>query len=128
MMAKLTSTLGLCHDSSTPYYPHTNGQVEVVNKVLVTMLQHTIRMHKSNWHLMLFLALWAYRTSTKDVTGFTLFELVYSLEANLSIECEIPSLKLAVVLLLEISPQEECLLYLELLDETHSLATLVIKA
>lgn len=48
MMAKLTSQLGLCHDSSTPYYPHSNGQVEVVNKVLVTMLQHTIGMHNKS--------------------------------------------------------------------------------
>ena len=38
MMAELTSKLGLRHDSSTPYYPQVNGQVEVVNKVLVTML------------------------------------------------------------------------------------------
>ena len=25
MMAELTSRLGLCHDSSTPYYPQANG-------------------------------------------------------------------------------------------------------
>ena len=48
MMAELTSKLGLRHDISTPYYPQANGQVEVVNKVLVTMLQRTIRIHKSN--------------------------------------------------------------------------------
>ena len=39
MMAELTSRLGLRHDSSTPYYPQANGQVEAVNKVLVTTLQ-----------------------------------------------------------------------------------------
>ena len=38
MMAELTTQLGLRHDSSTPYYPPSNGQVEAVNKVLVTML------------------------------------------------------------------------------------------
>jgi len=48
MMAKLTSALGLRHDGSTPYYSQANGQVEAVNKVLVTMLQRTIGMHKSN--------------------------------------------------------------------------------
>eukprot|EP00253_Pinus_taeda_P032415 PITA_32415 len=48
MMAQLTSTLGLRHDGSPPYYPQANDQVEVVNKVLVTMLQRTIGMHKSN--------------------------------------------------------------------------------
>src|ERR1700722_2476872 len=92
------------------------------------MLQRTIGMHKSNWHLMLFSALWAYRTSVKDATSFTPFQLVYGLEATLPIECEIPSLKIAVKLLLNTTHVEECLLYLEWLDETRRLASLVIEA
>ena len=99
-----------------------------MNKVLVTMLQLTIGMHKSNWHLMLLSDLLAYRTSVKDVTGFTPFQLVYGLEATLPIECEIPLLKLAIELLLNTSPKEECLLYLERLDETRRFAALVIEA
>ena len=67
MMTELTTQLSLRHDSSTPYYPQANGQVEAVNKVLVMMLQRTVGMHKSNWHLMLFSTLWAYRTSVKGV-------------------------------------------------------------
>eukprot|EP00253_Pinus_taeda_P017156 PITA_17156 len=128
MMTELMTQLGLRHDSSTPYYPQANGQVEAVNKVLVTMLQHTIGMHKSNWHLMLFSTLWAYQTSEKDVTGFTPFQLVYELEATLSIECEIPSLKLFVELLPNTTLVEEFLLYLERLDETGRLASLAIEA
>jgi hypothetical protein len=46
----------------------------------------------------------------------------------LSIECEIPSLKLVVELLPNTSAEEECLLYLMQLDETHHDATLVIEA
>lgn len=38
MMTELTTQLGLRHDSSTPYYPQSNVQVEAVNKILVTML------------------------------------------------------------------------------------------
>ena len=76
---------------------------------------------------MLFSALWAYRTSTKDATDFTPFQLVYGLKATLPIECEIPSLKLVVELLPETSPQEERLLYLERLDETCRLVALVIE-
>eukprot|EP00253_Pinus_taeda_P007763 PITA_07763 len=115
-------------DSSSRYYPQANGQVEAVNKVLVMMLQRTVGMHKSNWRLMFFSALWAYRTSVKDATGFTPFQLVYGLEATLPIECEIPSLKLAVELLPETTPAEEWLLYLEILDETRRLASLAIEA
>jgi hypothetical protein len=61
---------------------------------------------------MLFSALWAYRTSMKLATGFTPFQLVYGLEYVLSIECEIPSLKIVVQLLPNTSAKEECLLYL----------------
>eukprot|EP00253_Pinus_taeda_P011115 PITA_11115 len=101
MMTELTTQLGLRHDSSTPYYPQANGQVEAVNK--------------------------AYRTSMKDVTGFTPFQLVYGMEVTLPIECEIPSLKLAVEFLPDTTPVEERLLYLERLNETRRLASLAIE-
>ena len=63
--------------------------------------------YKSNWHLQLFSALWAYRASAKTTTGFTPFQLIFGLEAVLPIECEIPSLKLTVELLLDTSAKEE---------------------
>eukprot|EP00253_Pinus_taeda_P030032 PITA_30032 len=128
MMTDLTTQLGLWHDSSTPYYPQANGQVEAINKVLVTILQRIVGMHKSNWHLMLFFALWAYRTLVKDATRFTPFQLIYGMEATLPIECEIPSLKLAIKLLPNTTPVEERLLYLERLNETRRLASLAIEA
>jgi hypothetical protein len=87
-----------------------------------------IGIHKTSWHTMLFSALWAYQTSVKSATGFTPFWLVYGVEAILSIECEIPSLKLAVELLPNTSAEEERLLYLMRLDETRRDATLVIEA
>jgi hypothetical protein len=119
MMSDLTSNLGLRQEHSSPYYPQVNVQVEAVNKSLKTILQQTINLSKSNWHLMLYLALWAYRTSVTTATGFSPFQLVYWLEAVFPIECQIPSLKLEVQLLLDTSPLEECLIYLEHLDEKH---------
>ena len=50
------------------------------------------------------------------------------MESILPIECEIPSLKLAVELLPKTSVEEERLLYLMRLDETRRDATLVIEA
>ena len=68
---------------------------------------------------MLFLTLWAYKTSVKKTIGFTLFQLVYGLEAIFPIECEIPSLKLAVQLMPQTSALEERLVELKKLDETR---------
>ena len=75
--------------------------------------------HKSNWHHVLFFALWAYRTSVKIATSFTPFQLVYGLKVVLPIQCQIPSLQLAIELLLDTSTEEEIFLYLNNLDETH---------
>ena len=92
------------------------------------MIRLMVGIYKTSWHTMLFLALWAYRTSVKSATGFTPFRLVYGMESILPIECEIPSLKLVVELLPNTSAKEERLLYLMRLDETQCHATLVIEA
>jgi hypothetical protein len=127
MMSELTEKLGLLHENSTPYYPQANGQVEAINKVLITMLRQMIGIHNTNWQMMLFLALWAYRTFVKSATGFTHFQLVYGIESILSIEFEIPFLKLVVEILPNTSFEEERILYLMQLDETHWDVSLVIE-
>jgi len=127
-MIELTTKLGLSHDSSTPYYPQANGQVEAINKVLKRMLQRMVGVHKRNWHLILYLALWAYRTLVRNVTGFMPFYLVYGLEAILPIQWEISSLKLAIDLLLDTSEEEARFLELTHLDETRCDATLANEA
>ena len=83
-----------------------------------------IRVRKRNFHLILYSALWAYRTSVRNTTGFTPFQLVYGLEAILPIQCEISSLKLIIDLLLDTSEEEVCLLNLIHLDETRREAQL----
>jgi hypothetical protein len=112
MMSELTDKLGLWHENSTPYYPHANVQVEAMNKVLTIMLRRMVGIHKSSWHTMLFSALWAYQT--------------YGIEFFLPIECEISSLKLLVELLPN-TTEEEHMLYLMQLDETHRDVALVIE-
>eukprot|EP00253_Pinus_taeda_P002819 PITA_02819 len=123
----ITYRLGLRHDSSTRYYPQANGLVEAINKVLVIMIRQIIGIHRSNWHNTLFSALWAYRTSIKTSIGFTPFQLVYGLEDVLPIECEIPSLQMAIELLPATSEEEKRLLYLAQLDENRRDAALVIE-
>ena len=46
MMTEISDQLGLRHDNSTLYYSQVNGQFEVVNKVLTTMIKQIIETHK----------------------------------------------------------------------------------
>eukprot|EP00253_Pinus_taeda_P002991 PITA_02991 len=128
MMVEFAAKLGLSHDNSTPYYPQANGQVQAINKVLKCLLQRMIGIPKRSWHLILYSALWAYRTSVSNETGFTPFQLVYGLEAILPIQCEIASLKLAVDLVPRASEEEACFLELIQLEETRRDAALANEA
>ena len=92
------------------------------------MLRRMVGDHNPNWNHILFSALLAYRTSVKKGTGFTLFHLVYGLEAVLPIQCQIPSLKLAIELLPDTSAEEEIFLYLNNLDETRRYVALANEA
>ena len=78
--------LGLSPEHSSSYYPQANGQVEAVNKTLKTILKLTIDAAHSNWHIMLYPALWAYRTNVKTATGFSPFQFIHGLEAVTPIE------------------------------------------
>ena len=66
---------------------------------------------------MLYPALWTYRTTVKTAMGFSPYHLIHGVESVLPVECEIPSLKLAIKLLSDTSPLEERLVHLEKLDE-----------
>ena len=124
---ELSSLLGFEHQYSSSYYPQGNGQVEAVNKILKTMLQRTVDKHKTNWHLMLFPALWAYRTSVKTATGFTHFHLVFGEEAVLPIEWEILSIHLVFKLIPDTQPLEKLLIILECANEDSRVALQTIE-
>ena len=96
-----------------------NGQVEAVNKSLKSILQRTIAQSKNNWHVMLYPALWAYRTAVKTTIGFYPYHLVHGVDSVLPVESEISSLKLAVEILPDTFALEERLVHLEQLNEHH---------
>ena len=64
----------------------------------------------------------------KTINGFTPLQLVYGLESILPIECQIPSLKLAVELLPHTFTEEEIFLYLTNLDEIRRDSSLANRA
>ena len=64
-------------------------------------------------------ALWAYRSNVKTAMGFSPFQLVHRVEAVTLVECEIPSLKIAIHVLPNMTELEEFFLHLEHLDHLH---------
>ena len=86
MIYELDLKLGFQQEHLSPYYPQANGKVEVINKSLKTILQMKINQATSNWHIMLYPTLWAYRMSVNTTIGHIPFQLVYGLESIFPVE------------------------------------------
>ena len=69
-----------------------NGAVKAANKNVKKIIAKATKTYK-DWHEKLPFALHAYRTGVRMSTGATPYSLVYGMEAVLSIEVEIPSLR-----------------------------------
>ena len=96
VVESLMSFYVVVHKRSTPYYPQANGLAELTNKTLQNILQKIINKNQTDWDTKLQSALWAYRTTYKTSIRTTPFRLAFSLEAVMSIEFQIPSLRIQV--------------------------------
>ena len=76
------------HRTSTTYHPQVNGQLEVNNRALESILTKVVRSIIKYWADILVEATWAYNATWKTTTGFTPYELVYGKKALLSVEFE----------------------------------------
>ena len=66
---------------------------------------------------MLYPMLWDYRTNVKTTMRFSPFQLIHGVEVVTPVECEIPSLKIVIHVLPDMTELEEHLIHLEHLDE-----------
>ena len=73
---------------STAYHPQTNGQAEVSNREIKTILEKTVAPNRKDWSVRLDDALWAYRTAYKTPIGMSPFRLVYGKACHLPVELE----------------------------------------
>ena len=87
------SDLGIRNRYSTPAYPQGNGQVEAVNKVIVSGLKKRLDDAKGKWVEELPHVLWTYRTTPRWLTGETSFSMTYGAEAVIPLETGFPTLR-----------------------------------
>ena len=82
------------HRTSTAYHPQENGQAEVTNRALESILTKVVSSNIKYWADRLVEATWAYNTTWKTTTRFTPYELVYGKKALLSVEFEFNTLRM----------------------------------
>jgi transposase InsO family protein len=87
-MANLLQSYHVQHRMSTAYHPQTNGQAEITNKEIKSILEKVVNPSRKDWSQRLGDALWAYRTAYKAPIGMTPYKLVYGKSCRLLVEIE----------------------------------------
>ena len=88
MIEDLTKKYGIKHRVTSPYNSQENGQIKSTKKFLENILTKTVVSHRKDWAERLPEALWAYKTTWRNTTGYSPYELVYGKIPLFSIEFE----------------------------------------
>ena len=85
---KVLQKYGVRHRTSLAYHPQSNGQAEVSNREIKSILEKTINNSRKDWSKKIEDALWAYRTAFKTPLGMSPFRIVYGKACHLPVELE----------------------------------------
>jgi hypothetical protein len=77
--------------------------VERTNNVIESILTKTMKENKKDWSYRLPEALWAYRTTWRNTTGFSPYDLVYGKSVVFPVEFEIKTLRTALAVNLDLT-------------------------
>ena len=86
MIDKVLQKYGVRHRTSLAYHPYSNGQAEVSNREIKSIMKKTVNSSKKDWSKKIEDALWAYRTTFKTPLGISPFRIVYGKACHLPVE------------------------------------------
>jgi len=77
--------------------------VESTNKVIEAILTKTVKQNRKDWSQKLLEALWAYKTTWRNTTSSSPYELVYEKSVVFPVEFEIKTLRMALTINLDLT-------------------------
>jgi len=87
-LKKVLEHYGVKQIIATSYHLQSNGEAEVSNREIKSILEKTVATSHKDWAMKLDEALWAYRTTYKTSTTLSLFQLIYGKAFHLPVELE----------------------------------------
>ena len=90
LFAELHALAGIQMSNTTPYHPMGNGQVERLNRTLISMLKSIPEKEKKNWKIHLPKLMFAYNSTVNKTTGYSPYFLLFGRESHLPIDSIFP--------------------------------------